>query len=325
MSNLVSVIIPTYNRARLLTRALDSVWTQTHRPIEIIVVDDGSTDDTSNIVSSWKANHLHKSCEIKYVYKDNSGPAASRNVGLRTATGDYLYFLDSDDYMYPNLVEEAVCTLETEKSDCVIFGFTFSSPQGIFGEYCPPVGVDALEAYLAGSLWGYTSSALSRTALISSVGNWNESLSISEDYEFLGKVLFSSKKTSALNKFLMNVSRGEKSLSSFKNSTEGLKDQLNAEKTIVNLVSNREGVPLDALNAYSNRLFKKAINMYAHKESEFAYRLGCLAMEVDFGPWTFKDKLKRYIWRNGGALCVIWVRATSVLSYIRKRLLLNLT
>ena len=90
-----SVIIPVYNGAATLARALDSVLTQSCPAHEIIVVDDGSTDRTSIVVSAY-ADQVH------YVYQPNTGVSAARNFGVQNATGDWLAFLDADDWFYPD-------------------------------------------------------------------------------------------------------------------------------------------------------------------------------------------------------------------------------
>lgn len=89
----VSVIIPTYNRRDALARALQSVLDQTHTPAEVIVVDDGSTDDTRSFVTELGEQHS----SVLYVYQHQQGAAAARNNGLRRATGDLIAFQDSDD------------------------------------------------------------------------------------------------------------------------------------------------------------------------------------------------------------------------------------
>ena len=94
----VSVIIPTYNRAGYLTEAIDSVFGQTYSNMEIIVVDDGSTDDTRERLKPYRDI-------IEYVYIDNGGPARARNVGMEMAKGEYIAFLDSDDLYYPYKIE----------------------------------------------------------------------------------------------------------------------------------------------------------------------------------------------------------------------------
>jgi Glycosyl transferase family 2 len=91
---LFSVIIPTYNRARFLARALDSVFAQTFKDYEVIVVDDGSTDETQRYLKSLKTR-------ISSLKQPNRGPGAARNVGAKYAKGEYLAFLDSDDIWFP--------------------------------------------------------------------------------------------------------------------------------------------------------------------------------------------------------------------------------
>ena len=93
----VSVIIPSYNNANYIARAIDSVLNQTYRDFEIIVVDDGSTDNTKDIVSSYPN-------PVKYLGQDNRGPSSARNAGIAASRGEFIAFLDSDDYfMKPNL------------------------------------------------------------------------------------------------------------------------------------------------------------------------------------------------------------------------------
>ncbi|MCF7958378.1 MAG: glycosyltransferase family 2 protein [Phycisphaerae bacterium] len=86
----ISVIIPTYNAAGYIGRAIDSVLAQTYRPDEVIVVDDGSTDNTAEVIQSYGAS-------VRYIYQNNAGPGAARNRGIKAAAGRWLAFLDSDD------------------------------------------------------------------------------------------------------------------------------------------------------------------------------------------------------------------------------------
>ena len=89
-----SVVIPSYNRSAWLVAALESVFAQTEPPFEIIVADDGSTDDTLTVLKNYAAR-------VKVLAQCNAGPAAARNLGIGAATGDYIAFLDSDDLWFP--------------------------------------------------------------------------------------------------------------------------------------------------------------------------------------------------------------------------------
>ena len=87
---MISIIIPTYNRSRFLSKAIDSVLNQTFRDFELIVVDDGSTDTTKELINNYK--------EVVYIYQDNRGPSSARNTGIKHAKYSFLAFLDSDDW-----------------------------------------------------------------------------------------------------------------------------------------------------------------------------------------------------------------------------------
>jgi len=91
-----SVIIPTYNRASLISRAIESVISQTFEEWELVVIDDGSTDDTKSVVEKYKDDR------IKYFYQENKERSAARNKGIELSSGDYICFLDSDDYYKDN-------------------------------------------------------------------------------------------------------------------------------------------------------------------------------------------------------------------------------
>jgi glycosyltransferase involved in cell wall biosynthesis len=98
---LVSIVIPTYNREDLVASAIDSALAQTHPRCEVIVVDDGSKDRTPEVLASYAG-------KIVAIRQDNTGLAGARNTGIRSAAGDYVGFLDSDDMWEPRLVEEAL-------------------------------------------------------------------------------------------------------------------------------------------------------------------------------------------------------------------------
>lgn len=100
----VSVIIPTFNRAALVTRAIASVLAQTMSPDEVIVVDDGSTDDTRDVLAQFGNR-------IRYVFQENQGVAVARNRGIEAAAGRYTAFLDSDDEWLPHKLERQVAHL----------------------------------------------------------------------------------------------------------------------------------------------------------------------------------------------------------------------
>jgi glycosyltransferase involved in cell wall biosynthesis len=106
---LVSVVVPAYNRAELLIGAMESVWQQTYRPIELIVVDDGSEDDTCARVMQWAGRHTDEpDFDFHYLHQENSGANAARNLGIQNAIGELVAFIDSDDRWLPRKLEKQV-------------------------------------------------------------------------------------------------------------------------------------------------------------------------------------------------------------------------
>jgi glycosyltransferase involved in cell wall biosynthesis len=102
----MSVVIPSYNRANCIEKAIDSVLEQTVDDIEIILVDDGSTDNTREIVLNKYGD------QVRYVYQENQGISGARNNGIKNAQGDYIAFLDSDDYWCPSKIERQLSLAE---------------------------------------------------------------------------------------------------------------------------------------------------------------------------------------------------------------------
>ena len=126
----VSVVVPTYNRSDILCDALNSVYAQTWRPIEVIVVDDGSTDETREVVSEWgQAVLARDGFDIRYVRQANLGGNAARNEGITEARNGFVAFLDSDDCWLPDKLDKQMAV--------------FCTDNRIGGVYCGVRHVDA--------------------------------------------------------------------------------------------------------------------------------------------------------------------------------------
>lgn len=112
----VSIIIPVYNRENTIERCLDSILTQTYKNLEVIIINDGSTDRSGEIINAYAL----KDSRILAITKENSGVSDSRNFGLKSAHGDYIQFADSDDWLPERATELLVEALEKNRSDMVI-------------------------------------------------------------------------------------------------------------------------------------------------------------------------------------------------------------
>lgn len=116
---MVSVIIPVYNVEKYLKRCVDSICNQTYKELEVLLVDDGSDDSSPEICEEY----VKVDERISVIHKKNGGLSDARNIGVQHATGKFVYFCDSDDYIEPNLIEDCVKKMEEDKSDIVIFDF----------------------------------------------------------------------------------------------------------------------------------------------------------------------------------------------------------
>lgn len=190
MSNpLVSVIIPTYNRAATLRRTVDSALAQAYQPIEVIVVDDGSSDSTTEVLDSYGNM-------IRAIRQENGGPSAARNTGARAAKGEWLAFLDSDDVWLPDKIARQVrivtsasrpvcccmcnAAILDDRGDTGMTTFGASGVRGQLGEgYWPdPAPLIATRFIL------FNQVALIRRDSFVRLGGFDPELRLLEDHEF---------------------------------------------------------------------------------------------------------------------------------------------
>ena len=116
----VTVVIPLYNVQKYINRCVESVQSQTYQNLEIILVDDGSPDDCPAMCNAW----AEKDARIKVIHKYNQGLGMARNTGIERATGDYICFFDSDDYVDLDTIARSLALAEQSEADVVIFGMS---------------------------------------------------------------------------------------------------------------------------------------------------------------------------------------------------------
>ena len=182
----ISVVIPTYNRVHLIMDALDSVVAQSRPVGEIIVVDDGSTDDTEAIVKSWSAN-VEPEMSVAYVRQDNAGGNVARNRGIEQAKGDLIAFLDSDDVWAFDKLGKQVAVLEANPE----FGAVYCGVREVvIGANDPPeVPVraypqgDLLDAILVSDVTAPTSCYVVRREVFETAGMFDTSLQARQDWD----------------------------------------------------------------------------------------------------------------------------------------------
>lgn len=188
---LVSVIIPTHNRAHLISETLDSVLGQTHTQVEVLVVDDGSTDGTRGAIEEFK--RTRSAGHIRYSWQGKAGGPRARNQGMAKSRGEFIQFLDSDDLLHPEKLAVQVALLK-RRSDLdfvVAQRITFTSRDELGDEASHrqvPVGPITLESFFAGASFVTLQPLFRRTSLIP-VGPWDERLDCSQEANYFGRAL----------------------------------------------------------------------------------------------------------------------------------------
>jgi glycosyltransferase involved in cell wall biosynthesis len=174
----VCVVITTFNHARFLADAISSVLAQTRPPDEIIVVDDGSTDDPATVVADFT--------HIRMIRQENRGLSAARNIGLRNCTTSHVLFLDADDRLLPTALEVGLGYFSKRRECAFVYGgFRVVSEDGRSreGDHYRPITGDAHLALLRGNLVGMHATVLYRRDCLMEVDGFDESLRRCEDYE----------------------------------------------------------------------------------------------------------------------------------------------
>lgn len=123
----ISVVIPVYNSEKYIVKCLDSIQNQTMKQIEVILINDGSTDRTAELVVQYQKEH---DLNIRFFTRENAGQAAARNFGIGQAVGKYLAFMDSDDHIEPDYLQQLYQTAEQYQSEVVTCGYRSVKPDG---------------------------------------------------------------------------------------------------------------------------------------------------------------------------------------------------
>lgn len=181
--NMISIIIPVYNAEKYINRCIKSIVNQSYKELEIVIVNDGSTDNSLHICEILAMQDYR----IKVISQDNGGVSKARNTGLRLAKGEYVMFLDSDDYMLPEMCKTMLDVLHKKQADCVICGI--QEPEA--GLWCPQKSMDysTLEDFKKDFIYQLNTELLSpcwnkifKRQLITNL--FNEDISFGEDLIF---------------------------------------------------------------------------------------------------------------------------------------------
>ena len=237
---MISILMPIYNRENLIIETLNSIVNQTYINWECIIVDDGSTDNTKNVVSQFIANDARfKLLSRPETFK--KGPSACRNYAFEVSQGDYIQFFDSDDIMHPNhLLEKkntigkadlVICKLKMffEKFDSNLFDFSdnldLKINQNLFDDFV----MGNLEIMMVAPMW--------KRECIANFLPINETMHILEDHDLHARAFSLNPKMAICNKYLIYYRKGHEASTTtfFKDISTGLDSYLLAKQTVLNL------------------------------------------------------------------------------------------
>lgn len=251
MDPLVSVIIPMYNAAKTIQETIESVIAQTYRNLEILVIDDGSTDRSAEIVTSLQKRHPY----ITYTYQKNAGVSAARNLGLEQAQGDYVAFLDADDIWQRDKLEKQLRRLTDTGYPACYSGYSWINEEG------QPIGRQKNLTYAEGKIlldylklknfasivtWLVRKDILEANNIAFTLGK-----SFAEDVEFFIKVM-ALIPVCAVKADLTRYRIRQQSLSSF--SVENQLTEIKTWESVIHWLKEHEGL-------YSSQEIEKAINI----------------------------------------------------------------
>ena len=190
----ISVVIPAYNAEKFMARSIDSLLAQTRPVDEIIVVDDGSTDGTAEVIQYYGG-------KVRYIYQDNAGVSTARNTGIHAASGDWVAFLDADDTWRPEKTQIQTDLLK-RNPELVWVSSNYLCQDESTGRSTPETDVALIDTFLAGRdamdyfdayvhrIWGHTSNYIIRKNVLLEAGLFEPHLNLLEDMDLWWKIAY---------------------------------------------------------------------------------------------------------------------------------------
>lgn len=289
---LLSVVIPSKDRADLISDAIHSVLGQAYRPVEVVVIDDGSTDATATVVSRLSID-TPAGTSIVYLPQPRSmGPSTARNIGLRACRGEFILHLDSDDMLIPGRLDDALAVL-VDCAECdVVISACLIGDESVLrlppADPCPSPATFALTNVPNGTV-------IFRRAVIASAGPWRESLRTSEDREFHTRVLFHARRVELRTEPLLQVRNvAENQLSRERGLAVRLRSVLEARTAMVQTVRLHGHGVRDVERVFGARCLQDALAALARGEVELAHE-ALSAWRNNVGPHPrYRQRLARH-------------------------------
>lgn len=301
---LVSVVIPTYNRAQLLLATLSSVAEQYYRPLEVIVSDDGSIDNTPDVTKAWSKSVENDNIDVRYIHFPNAGAPTARNRGMAESHGEFVQFLDSDCLLASEKISTQVRFLtEYPECDFTYCSTSFVTPKGMIEyQYGKPLDLDPMVNVIDGV---FTSIApLWRRSAIQDV-QWTAGLPCLQDWVFKAHVLMDHPVGYYDSRNLCQAINHDGDHVTKHGSLDFVRGRLQAIRIVEDLIKNAPLITQAARDILGQRylsIFKSALKLNDYKLAEeailHAYRTGCKLRKMQTCYWPARIlglRLFRYL------------------------------
>lgn len=267
-----TVVTPTYNRENIICEAMESVWEQSYRPIELIVVDDGSTDDSVAVINSWieslaeRREYDADTFKVTLLEKKNGGPSSARNLALDRMTGAFVIFLDSDDLLEPGALTDLATEFGYSGADMVFAGFRrFDNKTGeIVMENIPQKKHDLVARAMEGKVWANACRFAMRQAFARNIGPWNESYPLFEDRDYGERAIMLSQHPTILPRSLIKVRTNADARQNDQLQTRrGRTYRILCEANLAALARQRDDVTDQSWSVFKSRIYGLSFRSYA--------------------------------------------------------------
>jgi len=252
----VSVIVPTFNSVKYIGKCVDSILSQDYGNIEIVIVDDGSVDNTEEFIK----NEYRNSTSIKYIYKKNGGVSSARNVGINFCEGELIAFLDADDVYVESKISCQVRHFAENVECMMVYSdmFIFDERSLIHSSYHDKIGVNCPSGFIFNDLLlhhlVWTGTVMLKKSVLDDVGLFDESLKTAEDYDLWLRIA-AKHRVDYIPKILSGYRRGHCSLTTDKNSKNKKYTKPDTVKVIENHIAHNKSLVNLTKKQINRRLF----------------------------------------------------------------------
>ncbi|MBQ8261041.1 MAG: CDP-glycerol glycerophosphotransferase family protein [Lachnospiraceae bacterium] len=287
----LSIIVPVYNVEKYIERCLESIISQTWHNFEVLCVDDGSTDESGSICEEY----ARKDSRIKVFLKENGGAASARNVGLKYATGEYIGFVDPDDWIEPEMYESIITKMEENDADMGVCGFYKNwDSKEIEMDNSPVIGEDvfdkervfyyAFKRFSYKSFGGYLWNKVFRREVVKGTHPllFNETLKVGEDVLFFAEATLQIKNAICVNRALYHYYQRSSSLC-HAGSIEERSGSLVTYRTLISLFQ-EQGID-ESIVQYVKRFYVYIASLLAEKAYYDEDKENMQKMQVEIGKY----------------------------------------